>query len=1812
MSRSFSFSLRLPPREASVGMEERYLKLEDNRRSAFTRQMYEQQQEFAAEEKAQSEGEDARVAEFGRTLVAFDAEFERNEDRWDRAYAEADARQEDTFQKNEAIRETTFLEGQGRRNTTFRDSEAVWAKRSESYAAVRQRRFLEGRQARKDVCNELETALKEQFKDLLEKQQALSAAEERRRDNLVNPIPATASSVSSLGTLDEVQSTSTPFDAGTSKKKLSKTPTASSQGIYWTISNPSTTSNKHAAGPGYERRSAIIPPYAGTSCEEKLSDSSSASSPQMIHLTIPNNEHAAWPEQGRPRQYSSHSSSIKNTSQKDNSVALQSSGVTVFSERRSGAVSDALHQPESTMPLISSASTAASSGYSGHVLDAVSNKPSSNKRPDEPSPHDVPMSKSSQQSSMVVLLEQDSDGINDIPPSFLHSVRRAASRLISQSSRSGQGIDNSHARSSSNAAAVTKLDERFRSSQEQRQRSFSSEEETREIRFTAAEATLDAAESERDKAYDQGRRVRDMKIRLKETAYQQEYFGQEITRNGRNVVRRRRFEADQSHRALTFEQSLSRVEKQALGDNALEDGISDIMKITIERLNKKQRRMLEAAREHTDARFRVVMHFDTSYEFYATMSNSSSAAVERERPSLTAGFVPAAIFRGANPQDPLPIPSLDAYDYRTKTLNDLYNRGSKTSNSTQRRQQHLFKKLQTENALAFESGIERRQHFFLLNEQRRQFEFEKKQVERNDEFGKDKNAYEIKFREGQNEREKAFHDAEAARQSSFSDSEVSRDVIFGSSMKDMDERFYSLQDSLQKTCFEVEDRRLIDLEAWGSEMLQRRAKEEEDSYQSQKARLENFYQTRRENLETKKQMAELFDAWKAEHAVAASLAEIEERSLKLEDHRQLVFTRQMYEQQQVFAAEEKAQLEGEAARAAEFSRTLVAFNAEFERNEDLWDRSYAEADARQEDTFQKNEVIWETTFLEGQGRRNTTFRGNEAVWAKRSEWYAAKRQTRFLEGRQARKDVCDELETALKEQNRDHLEKQQDIFAAEDSRRKDELLINSTPTTASKDISSVSNIGTSVQSDAGTFKDQLSETPLASLPEEIHSTITNPSTTSNEQAARPAQVQSILTVADAGTSSKEKLSVTLLASLPQGIHSTISNPSTTNEHAARPVGQVQSILTVPDAGSTSSKEKLRKTPLASSAQGIHSTITNPMTTSNEHAAIKVTSQKDDSGKNIPLVLKYPASMLFFSSGDFFPATPRAVSDALHQPESTMSLSSSASTVALSRFSGHVLDAVSNDPPSNKKPDEPSAHDVSISQSSQGSAMAVHLEQDSNDINVTPPSFLHSFRRAASRLIASSWFSGHVLDAVSNEPPSNKKPDEPSAHDVSIAQSSQQSPIAVNLEQDSNGINVTPPSFLHSFRRAASRLLSHSSRRSLDVNHSDARSSNLASLVAIYEERFRSGQEQRQRAFSSKEKTRETHFKAAEATHDAAESERDKAYNQGRRVREMKFRLKETTYQQAYSGRELTWNGRNHVRQQRFNVDQRYRASTFHRLLSRMEMQALGDDTSEDEIFDMMKSNVERLIQKQERMLGAARERFDARFIAADRTFNGVVPDGVVSRKISLAVPESPPMPLHSRPEALGQGYQSLLAGSASARPSVHKSLSAGFGANPQDPLPIPSFRVYNDGTKAPENPRRWRQHLFEKSQTERELAFESGIERRRHLFLLNEQKRQLKFEKKQVERNKEFGEDKDAYEIKFREGQNKREKVFLDAEAARQSSIKVFEASRDAAFDFSMKDMDDRFYAMQNRLQKTCFEAEDRRLSDLEAWSSEVLQRTKF
>ncbi|KAF5384320.1 hypothetical protein D9615_003316 [Tricholomella constricta] len=897
--------LRLPSRmvtASSAEMEEQYLKSEDDRQLAFTRRMYEQHQEFAAEEKAQSAREAARAARFGITLAAFDAEFERKENLWDRSYAEADARQEDTFQKDDAIRETMFMKGQDSRMTTFREDQEVRAKRSEWYAAVRKTRFLEGRQARRDVCDKLQAALKEQLRELLITQQASFAADERRRDELVQTL-VSVSRASARQSADDVVS------------KVSQTPDTDS-----VISSVSSL----------EVQSAFTLPLADSSKENPSKTTAVISlqsipmlseSPQGNHsrsilnpLTT-SNEHVAS-ERGISGQYSSDSSSqcplSINTSQSDDNgknlalvfevpralfrvsllftptlvystyrLGRDSEGdFAVFSERAPwpGAESDAL--PQRTTSLSSSTSTGALSRRSSNVSDSVSNELSSEEQTDEPSAHGVPMSRSSKQPFTVVHLEQDSNGIgNDTMstlPSFLDSFKRAASRLTSRSSRSGQGT--SHTRSSSVASVVTEIEERFRLDQEQRQRAFLFEEETRETRFTAAEATRDEAESERVNAFHQSRRIQELKFQLKETAYQQEYSSREVARKGRNVARQQRFEAGQNHRLLMFDQSLSWVENQYLGDNTLEDEISGVMKSAVERLVKEQREMLSSAREGFHVRFVEEQARRESELIAPSMASKSPSSRSSEcgagmspvpSPSLSpspspspaqtvglasspptrssgvavadaessvedspsAGSVPAALFRVAGPEYPLPIPDFDVYKHGTKTVKDL-----------QKRRQHLFEKSQTERELAFESGIERRRYIFELSEQRRQLEFEKKQAKRNDAFRKDKDRYEIKFRKGQNEREKAFVDAEAEHQSSFRDSEASRDVVFGSSMKDMGERFYNLQDRLQRTCFEAEDRRLSELEAWGSEMLRRRAKEEEDCDKSQTARFENHFQ----------------------------------------------------------------------------------------------------------------------------------------------------------------------------------------------------------------------------------------------------------------------------------------------------------------------------------------------------------------------------------------------------------------------------------------------------------------------------------------------------------------------------------------------------------------------------------------------------------------------------------------------------------------------------------------------------------------------------------------------------------------------------------------------------------------------------------------------------------------------------------------------------------------------------------------------------------------------------------------------------------
>lgn len=916
---------------------------ETDRRDIFTRSMESQQEAFAAEEKAQQEPESARAADFGRSLLDFEAEFSRNECARDAAYAAMDEWQENAFQMNETIRETIFATGQENRTTAFQADQQKRAERSALYASVRETRIREGHQLRKAACAELEAALIKQFEELIALQESSLAAEERRRDQVVEEIKLHQTEVAddissesslSVESLDDFNGKFTDTDSAfirtpsllPAQSVRLNTPmtvdtlnVSSSEIIPWPrrsrqlrvslLRSRSISSNIKDSGtsaahtnPAYD----FLGDYANTanysdshvhsdanwtkpSARRKSVDTSDSSANSRSSTTEPPEELLDDPKTAFPPTSTDLAIKAPQQGLMRNPTHIEYptiGSIPSDDEARPNAI-QYLRQPVASS-VTSSASTDSDPGSELHVSALTNSSNASASSSDshsnlEPSParssgQTVIPGAQLTQSPEQLSSAQENDSNNTptaAPASFFESVKRAASRLTSRSS----GEEPNHSRQDSGSSSADAFDERFRSDEEQRQQAFLFEEGERENRFKAAEEARDAAEDARDKAYEENQQVRFAKFDLREAKYRQSFSYRESSRIERGILRQRSFEAGQSHRMLLFDQSLSWAEKESARGNTLEDEMTQLMKNAIEKLVVKHKQALEKARDGFYTRFseaqrlRAIELGILNSPAYSPISpplsspSSPSVSFSSRRPSISeesdlsersrsharsrspsrrtnsprlfmpsspaAGFAAGALLRGANAQEPLPVPGL--YEPSRK-------RGDYGFRELQRRRQYFFEKAQYNRELAFEANANQRKCIFHLGEQRRRLEFTKKQAKRAQTFEAHKNTFELKFRNTQREREKRFTLAESERQANFRESESSRELIFSTSQKNMNEAFHALQEKLQKMCFVAEDQRLKELEAWASGLLEERKKQEDDHLARMKVKCQDIYQ----------------------------------------------------------------------------------------------------------------------------------------------------------------------------------------------------------------------------------------------------------------------------------------------------------------------------------------------------------------------------------------------------------------------------------------------------------------------------------------------------------------------------------------------------------------------------------------------------------------------------------------------------------------------------------------------------------------------------------------------------------------------------------------------------------------------------------------------------------------------------------------------------------------------------------------------------------------------------------------------------------
>ncbi|KAF5375943.1 hypothetical protein D9615_008218 [Tricholomella constricta] len=772
------YLLKIPARnyqKSSDDHKARYALSEGKRNDTFRSSLREFQREFAEEERIQAVGERARGEEFDKTLNGFSASFEANQQRRDRSFLEADVRQEEIFQKNEAAREAVFSEGQRSREAAFKNDQEMQGRHSEWHGAARTTLLLQGRQSRKDACAAIDAALVDQFNKLLRTQEESFVSKERQRDDIFRKI-----------VLDH-------------EKSVMRT--------------TSITNGTEAVG-GRKTRFPEPTIYRPVTVIRTRSSSRRRSRTPSIRLQ---SRHSSRSRSYTPPRLQQLRPSTVNSSP----LVFPQPTIVVPHQPRTPSSVTSIDPEEAPLPSVPDAS-----------------------QPRTP--------------SSVTSIDPEEAPLPSVPDAS--QPRTTLDGKIGDSSGRPRTIKDPFAK-------------QFVSAQQERQQAFLDEEKHRENVFQAAEAAREAAETDRTEVSGQKESDRVSRIQAMFDAQGENFREREVARREGDKRRSEAFDATQQRQSHAFDTFMSQIEKQYEAEGSLEDDLLNHMKGITESLSKRQVAMLDAAREDRSKRFfdaqrrrdeALGVSKPVSYSppsrspsypphpigmsmpppiimdgMERTRSSSSRSYLpirDRRRRSFSpaVGFGPAALFRGANVQDSLPVPKLD-----DTTAEEL--RQELTFQDLQRRRQLIFERSQAHREEAFETDMQKRRHVFSINEARRQAEFEKIQRTRKTAFEDNENRREDTFKESLRQQETEFRTAERAREADFHQNERARDQAFREAQEERAARFYEKQQDLQKRCFRAEQRRSAELEAWGSALLQTRQREQQEMQRIEEEAFEDAF-----------------------------------------------------------------------------------------------------------------------------------------------------------------------------------------------------------------------------------------------------------------------------------------------------------------------------------------------------------------------------------------------------------------------------------------------------------------------------------------------------------------------------------------------------------------------------------------------------------------------------------------------------------------------------------------------------------------------------------------------------------------------------------------------------------------------------------------------------------------------------------------------------------------------------------------------------------------------------------------------------------
>ncbi|KAG6915342.1 hypothetical protein DXG01_012090 [Tephrocybe rancida] len=799
-ARKLRRSRRLKEAAAAATAATGYAQAEKLRNEEYHRSVHERSQQFDEECEKHAEGEDQRRSQFTSLVASCGIAAEAHKGHCDSRYKASSARWDAAFCLNYAARNTVFNNAERNWVLLHRQGQDMRGEDGETYEKMRDKRFKDGHQARIVLCADLENALENQVQDLLLAQETFFVLNEDRRSAIMAAM-------------------------------------AVEQG-----------------------------PQAPLDTEQDISHHIFC--PQPVYPTRP----SAFPVPSIERKMDEPPAEVTETQSPVLTADIDNRGTSTIS---SSPTSDT-HQLSADIPLFNIGGN--NLPYGDHnsimalVADVLGSDLSESQSGDSASTSRYTSPDETVQTNPTTSDTLLTAGTPTTVP--LGSFANYAAISCSPTTTSSANANDSSTTTSDKRSANSHLNQRdiseesFRSAETQRQIEYMLEERDRKERHAAEETAREEAERDRTNVFTNKMAIWHTEHILQASSLEARFTKSEVMRNGSD---------DHHHSRFTFQQGLFlwdcranwlRIRQSFSMKDEAEMKATRTMCTRLAGLVRMQILLLQPARRERTIRFSTAHRSLTapahpvqtvSYVPCATPVNSESRPKRvlfvanpwsgseesiscksrkgggswrgpdgRTRSlSPPTGFALGHLFKTINFRDTLPVPSKEEPIYE---------------DHSERRRQYMFNQSQAQREAAFENGAVVRQHGFLLNEAKRQLRFENMQKERLALFEDSRGKWEMKFQEAQADRERYFSTAEELREVKFNKAQQSREVQFRQSEEEFDKQFRSTQEELQKMCHEGEEKRLRDLEVWGTDLMESRERERKLFEMEEKEREELFQQ----------------------------------------------------------------------------------------------------------------------------------------------------------------------------------------------------------------------------------------------------------------------------------------------------------------------------------------------------------------------------------------------------------------------------------------------------------------------------------------------------------------------------------------------------------------------------------------------------------------------------------------------------------------------------------------------------------------------------------------------------------------------------------------------------------------------------------------------------------------------------------------------------------------------------------------------------------------------------------------------------------